>query len=259
MEKVWKTLQNGLKKYCIDNGFDKVILGLSGGLDSALTAVLAADALGGENVTAMMMKTKYTSELSLQIAREVSALNRLQYHELDIEPLVAAELGFLERAFETEVRGIVAENLQARIRGQLLMAWSNQNGGLVLACGNKSEALTGYCTLYGDTCGGLMPIGNIYKTAIFKLAAWRNTQGRVLPQEVITRAPSAELAAGQIDENSLPPYALLDIILKQLYDDKKTPDEVISAGYDKQTVKQVENLIRRSEFKRRQMAPALPI
>ena len=143
MKHTWHTLQNGLKDFCAANGFDKVILGLSGGLDSALTAVLAADALGGKNVKAIMMKTRYTSDLSIKIAREIARLNGLDYQELDIEPLVTVETDFLQRAFGESVKGITAENLQARIRGQLLMAFSNQNGGLVLACGNKSEALTG--------------------------------------------------------------------------------------------------------------------
>ena len=259
MEKLWNKLKSGLRQYCTDNGFNKVILGLSGGIDSALTAVLAADVLGGQNVTAIMMKTKFTSELSLHIAREIAKLNHLQYHELDIEPLVEAELNFLAQTFNDKVQGITAENLQARIRGQLLMAWSNQNGGLVLACGNKSEALTGYCTLYGDTCGGLMPIGNVYKTTIFELAKWRNTLGYALPQAVITRAPSAELAEGQIDENSLPPYAVLDAVLKLLYDAHNSSEQVVAAGFDAALVERVQALIRRSAFKRRQMAEALPI
>ncbi len=259
MEKLWNKLKDGLRQYCGDNGFQKVILGLSGGLDSALTAVLAADVLGGKNVTAVMMKTKFTSELSLKIAREVATGNNLQYHELDIEPLVAAESKFLADSFGAEVRQITAENLQARIRGQILMAWSNQNGGLVLACGNKSEALTGYCTLYGDTCGGLMPIGNVYKTTIFELAKWRNTQSCVLPQEVIERAPSAELAVGQKDEDSLPPYVVLDAILKLLYDGRKSVDDAVAAGFERNTVERVHDLIRRSEFKRQQMATALEI
>ncbi|MBQ7632911.1 MAG: NAD(+) synthase [Alphaproteobacteria bacterium] len=257
MEKLWYKLQSGLRQYCDENGFNKVILGLSGGLDSALTAVLAADVLGGENVTAIMMKTQYTSDLSLQIARETAELNHLDYHELDIEPLVTAKIKFLTQAFGESVQGLTAENLQARIRGQLLMAWSNQNGGLVLACGNKSEALTGYCTLYGDTCGGLMPIGNVYKTTIFALAKWRNTLGYALPEAVITRAPSAELAAGQKDEDSLPPYAVLDEVLKLLYDDKKSAAEAVAVGFDIALVKKVQNLIVRSAFKRKQMASAL--
>ena len=213
MQKLWNDLKNGLKKYLSDNNFNKVILGLSGGLDSAIVAVLAADAIGGQNVKAIMMKTKYTSDLSLNIAREIASLNNIDYQEIDIDDIVNNEISFLQKSFNEDVKGIVQENLQARIRGQILMAYSNQNGGIVLACGNKSEIMTGYCTLYGDTCGGLMPIGNVYKTTIFELAKWRNNINKVLPDEVITRSPSAELAFNQKDENSLPPYPLLDKIL----------------------------------------------
>ena len=259
MEKLWQTLQQGLKNYCDKNGFHKVILGLSGGLDSAITAVLAADALKGENVKAVMMKTQYTSELSLQIAREIAKLNHLNYQELDIEPLVTRELAFLRTAFGTEVKGIVAENLQARIRGQLLMAFSNQEGGLVLACGNKSESYTGYCTLYGDTCGGLAPIGNVYKTTIFELAKWRNSLGEALPEAVINRAPSAELAEGQIDENSLPPYSTLDAILKCLVDAHLSIDETVKRGFERAVVERVDNLVKRSAFKRKQMAEMIAL
>lgn len=259
MDKLWNKLKLGLKDYCQKNGFKTVILGLSGGMDSALTAVLAADTLGGKNVHAIMMKTKYTSDLSLKIAREIAELNGLNYQEIDIEPLVNAEVSFLKQFFKDEVKGIVIENLQARIRGQLLMAYSNQNGGLVLACGNKSEAYTGYCTLYGDTCGGLAPIGNVYKTTIFELGKWRNTLGYVLPEDVITRAPSAELAEGQKDENSLPPYSVLDAILKLLVDKKASVEKAISAGFDKETVERVDGLIKRSAFKRRQMAEMIEV
>lgn len=257
MERLWTKLKDGLRTYCRENGFSSVILGLSGGMDSALTAVLAADALGGKNVRAIMMKTKYTSDLSLNIAREIAELNQLNYQELNIDTLVEKDAAFLQQAFGGEVKGIVLENLQARIRGKLLMAFSNQFGGLVLACGNKSETLTGYCTLYGDTCGGLMPIGNIYKTTVFELGKWRNTLKRVLPEEVITRAPSAELAEGQKDENSLPPYPVLDAILKQLFDEKKNATDV--CGFDQATVKRVAELMQRSAFKRKQTAPALDI
>jgi len=257
MEKTWNTLKQGLKNYCTQNGFTQVILGLSGGMDSALTAVLAADTLGGKNVNALMMKTKYTSDLSLKIAREIAELNGLNYQELDIEPIVEREVSFLKEAFGGTIKGIVIENLQARIRGQILMAYSNQNGGLVLACGNKSEILTGYCTLYGDTCGGLAPLGNIYKTTIFELGKWRNTLNYVLPEEVISRAPSAELAEGQKDENSLPPYPVLDAILKLLYDEHKFVDDVIAMGFDRQTVISVAVKLHLSEFKRKQMADAI--
>ena len=259
MQVLWNTLKNGLKAYCIKNGFDKVILGLSGGLDSALTAVLAADALGGQNVTALMMKTRFTSDLSLQIAHQIAAMNGLNYQKIDIDPIFEKEVDFLRDVFKEDVKGIVQENLQARIRGQILMAYSNQFGCLVLACGNKSEILTGYCTLYGDTCGGLAPIGNVYKTTIFELAKWRNNLSRALPDEVITRAPSAELATGQKDENTLPPYFVLDAILKELYDNKKTLSELVDKGYDKKTVLRVQNLIEKSAFKRRQLAETIQI
>jgi len=259
MEKLWNTLKEGLKNYCDNNGFNQVILGLSGGLDSALTAVLAADTLGGQNVKAIMMKTKFTSDLSLSIAREIAKLNHLDFKEINIEPLVKNETEFLREMFGVTPKGIVIENLQARIRGQLLMAVSNQTGGLVLACGNKSEIYTGYCTLYGDTCGGLAPIGGVYKSEIFKLAKWRNSLNHTLPESVITRAPSAELAEGQIDENSLPPYAVLDEVLKHLVDEKKSIAETVNAGFDKELVNRVDGLIRRSAFKRKQLAEIIPV
>ena len=254
MEKLWNKLKKGLKDYLDENAFSKVILGLSGGLDSAIVSVLASDVLGGKNVKAVMMKTKYTSELSLNIAREIAELNIIDYHELDIDEIVNNEVKFLKNAFKEDVKGSVIEKLQARIRGQILMAYSNQDGGLVLACGNKSEALTGYCTLYGDTCGGLMPIGNVYKTTIFELAKWRNSIGYALPTKVITRAPSAELAEGQKDENSLPPYPILDNILKQIVDEKKN----VIFG-DSKTIQKVKELVKRSEFKRKQLPKAIDI
>ncbi|MBE6466991.1 MAG: NAD(+) synthase [Alphaproteobacteria bacterium] len=257
MQKLWNNLKKGLKNHLDNNGFNKVILGLSGGLDSAVVSVLAADVLGGQNVKAVMMKTKYTSELSLKIAREIASLNNLDYQEIDIDEIVNNEIIFLQKSFNENVKGIVQENLQARIRGQILMAYSNQNGGMVLACGNKSEALTGYCTLYGDTCGGLMPIGNVYKSTIFELAKWRNSLGRVLPEEVISRAPSAELAPDQKDENSLPPYSVLDRILQKMTDEGKSSEDIINSGEDKNTVLRVQSLVSRSAFKRQQLPPAL--
>ena len=257
MQKLWNNLQNGLKKHLDNNGFGKVIIGLSGGLDSAIVAVLAADVLGGKNVKAIMMKTKYTSDLSLKIAREIALLNNLDYQELDIDEIVENEIKFLQETFKADVKGIVQENLQARIRGQILMAYSNQNGGMVLACGNKSEALTGYCTLYGDTCGGLMPIGNVYKSTIFELAKWRNSISMALPEEVISRAPSAELAYNQKDENSLPPYSVLDRILLKMVDEGLSVEEIVAQGEDKEAVQRVNSLVTRSEFKRKQLPPIL--
>ena len=257
MQKLWNDLKNGLKKYLSDNNFNKVILGLSGGLDSAIVAVLAADAIGGQNVKSIMMKTKYTSDLSLNIARGIAKFNNLDYQEIDIDDIVNNEISFLQKSFNEDVKGIVQENLQARIRGQILMAYSNQNGGIVLACSNKSEIMTGYCTLYGDTCGGLMPIGNLYKTTIFELAKWRNNINKVLPDEVITRSPSAELTHNQKDEDLLPPYPLLDRILQKITDEKLSAKEIIAQGEDKDLVERVNNMVSRSSFKRNQLPPIL--
>jgi len=257
MQNIWNTLKSGLDAFCQANSFDRVILGLSGGIDSALCAVLAAEVLGGKNVTALMMRTQYTSDLSLQIAKEIAALNELNYHELDIQPTLDQTVGLLQNAFGEEAKGVVIENLQARIRGQILMSWSNQFGGLVLACGNKSEAATGYCTLYGDTCGGLMPIGDLYKTQVFALAKWLNEQKRVLPESVMTRAPSAELAAGQKDADSLPPYEMLDEVLKLYVDQKMAFDDIIAAGYHPKLTEWVLRRYNATAFKRLQMPPKI--
>ena len=259
MEKIWNKLVSGLQKFCCENGFEQVCLGLSGGLDSAVCAVLAADALGGRNVQALMMKTRHTSDLSLRIAREIAGRNNLNYRELDIEPLVEAETAFLTGTFGSAPRQIVLENLQARTRGKILMAFSNQFGSLVLACGNKSEIAMGYCTLYGDTCGGLAPIAGLYKSEIFELARWRNTVSAALPEEVISRAPSAELAEGQKDEDTLPPYAVLDKILRLYTDEGKTADEIRAAGFAPQTTEWVIKRYHAQAFKRRQLPPGLPL
>ena len=257
MEEIWNKLKSGLHDYCVQNGFKKVILGLSGGLDSAVVAVLAADVLGGENVKAVMMKTKYTSSLSLQIAQEIAILNHLDYQEIDIDNLIAAQGAFLTAFFREPPKGLVMENLQARQRGVILMALSNQTNALVLACGNKSEAAMGYCTLYGDTCGGLMPLGNIYKSDLYGLAKWRNEQFRVF--EVLVRAPTAELSLNQKDEDSLPPYPLLDKILKAYIDEGKTIDEIAAGGDDRDLVEQIISRYQRMAFKHQQMAESLAI
>lgn len=259
MQKIWDKLVNGLKKYCDDNGFTDVCLGLSGGLDSAVCAVLAADALGGKHVHALMMKTRYTSQLSLEIATEIATDNRLDFKEADIQPTIDAQKAFLANLFGEEPRNIVLENLQARERGKILMALSNQYNYLVLACGNKSEAAMGYCTLYGDTCGGLAPIAGLYKSEIFELAKWRNSLSKAMPAEVISRAPSAELAAGQKDEDSLPPYGLLDKILRLHIEGGQSAAEIAAEGYDAVTVEQVIKRYKSQAFKRLQLPPALKL
>lgn len=259
MEKIWNKLKEGLQDYCQRYGFKKVILGLSGGMDSALVSVLACDVLGKENVTCLMMKTKHTSDLSLQIAQKLADLNGFAYQILDIEPVIVAQKQFLTQAFGEEPKNLVMENLQARERGKILMAYSNQNGALVLACGNKSEAAMGYCTLYGDVCGGLLPIGDLYKTTIFELARWRNQHGYVIPEDVINRAPSAELSDGQKDEDSLPPYPVLDGILRLYLDDHKNEAEIAAQGYDAKTISWVIKQYHKMAFKRKQMPEILKI
>lgn len=259
MQKIWDKLIISLRSYCYDNGFSDVILGLSGGLDSAVCAVLAADALGGGHVHAWMMKTQHTSELSLKIAQKISELNNLDYQEIDIQPVIDNQKAFLQTVFKTEPKNIVLENLQARERGKTLMAASNQFGYLVLACGNKSELAMGYCTLYGDTCGGLAPIGGLYKSDIFELAKWRNNISKVLPSEVISRAPSAELSPNQKDEDSLPPYALLDKILHLYLDEKCSSAEIAAEGYDAVTVEWIVKRYHSQGFKRQQMGEIITL
>ena len=253
MEKVWLKLKNGLKKYCEENGFEDVVLGLSGGLDSAVTAVLACDALGANHVHAVMMSTRFTSPLSLQIARKIAETNGFDFTETDIQPLVDVHETFLKHLWKNPPKNITLENLQARLRGQLLMAYANQYNYLVLSCGNKSEAAMGYCTLYGDTCGGLMPIGDLYKSQIFELAKWRNKISNALPKEVIERAPSAELAENQKDEDILPPYAILDKILRMYIDGQKSQKDISAAGFDDKMVEWIIKRYKKQNFKRQQM------
>ena len=260
MQKLWDALKQGLVDYCKNNGFRNVILGLSGGLDSAIVSVLATEALGKEHVYTLMMKTNHTSQLSLDIAAKLRNLNGFHYQEMNIQDIFESHVRFFrDRILETP-KNIVLENLQARIRGQILMAYSNQYGDLVLSCGNRSEAAMGYCTLYGDTCGGLMAIGNVYKSKLFELAKWLNSRGtQVLPEEVISRAPSAELSDGQRDQDCLPPYEILDGILQLYCDKKKSAEKIMAAGYDAKTVDWVIKQYHKAAFKRAQMPQAISL
>lgn len=260
MQKLWDNLKSGLVAYCRENGFKDVTLGLSGGLDSAIVSVLATEALGKEHVHAIMMKTNYTSQLSLDIASQLRQMNGFIYQEMNIQSLYEQQAIFLKGKMLETPKPVVLENLQARMRGQILMAFSNQYGSLVLSCGNRSEASTGYCTLYGDTCGGLMPIGNVFKSKLFELAKWLNERGKpVLPEAVITRAPSAELREGQKDQDSLPPYDVLDGILALYCDKKKSAEQIVASGYAQKTVDWVVKQYHKSAFKRAQMPPALSL
>lgn len=259
MQEIWNKLTSGLRDYCRNNGFSDVALGLSGGIDSAVAAVIAADALGGEHVHALMMRTKNTSALSTQIAAEIARLNGFDYKNIDIQPVIDRQVEFLTAIFGEEPKNIVLENLQARERGKTLMALSNQYNYLVLACGNKSEIAMGYCTLYGDTCGGLAPIAELYKTQVYQLAKWRNGQSLAMPSEVIVRVPTAELSPNQKDSDSLPPYEILDRILQLCQEEGKTEDEIIAAGFDEATVRKVLKRSRSQAFKRLQLAPAVTV
>lgn len=219
-----RKLVDGIKDYCEKHNFKDVILGLSGGLDSAVVLALACEALGANHVHPMMLKTKYTSTQSIELAKQATQLNKTDYAEIDIQPIVDS---YLKALPFTPKNPVTEQNLQARTRGVILMAYSNDNGWLLPACGNKSEAAMGYCTLYGDVCGGLSPIGDVFKTEVYALANLYNQEGKFfIPQGIIDRPPSAELAHGQKDTDSLPPYSVLDNILKNyIYGQLPVPKE----------------------------------
>ena len=237
----------GIRDYCRKNGFSRAVLGLSGGADSAVTAALAAEALGAAQVEALFMPSEHTSALSERCARETARRLGIALHVVDIRRLCDAAQDALP------ARGIAAENLQARVRGTLLMTRSNATGALALACGNKSELATGYCTLYGDLAGGLAPLGDLYKSGVYALARHLNIPKVVIPREVLTRPPTAELRQGQTDRDTLPPYPRLDAVLRAFVEGRETPYP------HRPENRQVIKMLRRSEFKRRQMPPALRI
>jgi NAD+ synthase (glutamine-hydrolysing) len=253
----WRAIVRGIRDYCGKNGFRKVWLGASGGVDSALVMALAVDALGGDNVTAVRLPSRYTADLSNEMA-DVQA--RKLGVRVEAVPIEAPFTGFLEALtplFAGTAPGIAEENLQSRCRGALLMALSNKLGGLLLTTGNKSEYAVGYATIYGDMCGGFAPIKDLYKTEVFALCRWRNAQGdgEVIPEAVIARPPSAELRENQTDQDSLPPYDLLDAILYRCIDQEKSGAEIVAEGFDAATVERVLKLVRHGEWKRRQSAP----
>ncbi|EIL96242.1 NAD+ synthase [Rhodanobacter sp. 115] len=255
---LYAALVRGTRDYIDKNGFPGVLLGLSGGIDSALTLALAVDALGAERVTAVMMPTRYTSKLSLDGARKQAEDLGVDYHVIDIEPTVDAFIGALTPAFAGKGADTTEENLQSRTRGTMLMALSNKHGKLLLATGNKSEMAVGYCTLYGDMCGAYAPLKDVYKTAVYRLSRWRNAQPggvEAIPVAVIERPPSAELRADQTDQDSLPPYDELDAILGRFIETEQSQAEIIAAGFAAETVHRVVRLVLVNEFKRRQSAP----
>jgi NAD+ synthetase len=249
---VYRALQLGVRDYVGKNGFPGVLLGLSGGIDSALTLAVAVDALGPDRVRAVMMPSQYTASMSVEDARaEIRALG-VRYTEIPIRPIFDAFLRALSGEFKDLPEDATEENIQSRIRGTLLMALSNKTGAIVLTTGNKSEMGTGYATLYGDMAGGFGVLKDISKMMVYRLANYRNGLGQVIPQRVIERAPSAELRANQTDQDTLPPYPVLDAIMEAYVEDDLSPLEIIGKGYGRADVEKVVRMVRGSEYKRRQ-------
>lgn len=254
LEQVYEALKLALSDYMAKSGFSRVVLGLSGGMDSALVLAVAVDALGAQNVRTVMMPSRYTADISLQDARQMARNLGVQYDEIVIGPLADGfdqALAPLFAGFEPDA---TEENIQARIRGTLLMALSNKFGSLVVTTGNKSELATGYCTLYGDMAGGFALLKDVPKTMVYELARWRNERSAVIPERIIVRPPSAELRPDQTDQDSLPPYDVLDGIIEHYVERNESVEQIVQAGYDREIVAKVARLIRINEYKRRQGA-----
>ena len=267
-EALYLAVVQGLRDYVTKNRFPGVVLGLSGGIDSALVAAIAVDALGPEKVHCVMLPYRYTASESLEDAEACAKYLGVRYDVVPIEEPVAGFTSALEKLFEGTQSGTTEENLQSRSRGVILMAISNKFGSMLLTTGNKSEVSAGYATIYGDMNGGFNPIKDLYKTRVFRMARWRNEnmpkgclgpKGRVIPERIITRPPSAELRPDQKDEDSLPPYDQLDDILHCLVEEEMSVREIVERGHDRDLVKRVEHLLYISEYKRRQAAPGVKV
>ena len=257
--RVYEVLVRGLHDYVVKNGFSDVVLGLSGGIDSALTAAIAVDALGPDQVHAVMLPSRHTSQLSLDLAAEQADMLGLDYRTIEIEAVTRAQSQVLAESFVGELEDITEENLQARARAVLLMALSNKFNWMLLATGNKSEMAVGYSTIYGDMAGGFAPLKDCYKTLVYELAAFRNLESPAVPQGVIERAPTAELAADQFDQQSLPPYDQLDAILHRYVDLDQSIADIVADGHEESTVRRVAGMVLRNEYKRRQSAPGVRV
>jgi NAD+ synthase (glutamine-hydrolysing) len=254
-EEIYRALELALRDYTTKNGFSKVALGLSGGIDSTLVATICSDALGPENVLGVAMPSEFSTSHSLDDAQKLAANLGVKLHTIPIKGVYQSFLDELRDAFGDEEPGLAEENLQARIRGTLLMTISNRYGNLVIATGNKSESAVGYATLYGDMAGGFALIRDLFKHEVYALCRWRNTVAPVIPENVLTKAPSAELRPDQRDEDSLPPYEVLDPILEAYIERDEGFDEIVALGVDKQVVMDVLALVDRAEYKRRQAPP----
>ncbi|MBW2596990.1 MAG: NAD+ synthase, partial [Deltaproteobacteria bacterium] len=258
-ESILKALIMGTRDYVKKCGFSKVVVGLSGGIDSALTAYIAVMALGSENVMAAFMPSQYTSKDNFKDTKELAKKLGIELVQIPIDNIFKEFLKFLSPSFNESDLGITEQNIQARIRGTLLMALSNRHGSLLLSTGNKSEMAVGYCTLYGDMSGGLAVISDVPKTLVYELARYINTDKEYIPKRIIEKAPSAELKPGQLDQDDLPPYELLDSILKGYIEDFKSLEELVDMGFDRKLVKDVISRIDRNEYKRHQAAPGLKV
>ena len=272
LESIYQAMVVGLRDYVGKNGFPGVLIGLSGGIDSALTAAVAADALGGEQVHGVIMPSPYTSDESIEDAVQIAETLGIKVDTIGIEPAMDAFDGMLKDAFSGKAPDTTEENIQARARGLTLMALSNKLGYMVLSTGNKSEMSVGYATLYGDMCGGFSVLKDVYKTTVFALARWRNEnmpqpgqgdalgpKGPVIPERVITKPPSAELKPDQTDQDTLPPYDVLDPILQCLIEDEMSLDDIAKKGHDPDIAEQVWHMLDRAEYKRRQAPPGVKI
>ena len=256
---MYGALVTGTRDYVQKHGFPGVVIGLSGGIDSALVAAIACDAIGPDKVRAIMMPFRYTSTMSQEDAAEQAERMGFTYDVVPIAPIYDATVGQLEPLFEGREVDVTEENIQARCRGMLLMAVSNKTGRMLLTTGNKSELAVGYATLYGDMAGGFAPIKDCSKTLVYRLARHRNSLGKVIPERVITREPSAELRPGQKDSDSLPDYAVLDPILEAFIEKDMTVDDIEAGGYDRDTVIRVLRMVKHNEYKRRQAPPGIRI
>jgi NAD+ synthase (glutamine-hydrolysing) len=258
-EEIYRAVQLGLGDYVRKNGFQQVVIGLSGGIDSALTAVIAADALGPDSVIGVSMPSRFSSEHSKTDAEDLAKRLGIRFESIPIDDVFQAYLDTLGPIFEGTEAGVAEENVQARIRGAILMAISNKFGPMVLATGNKSEMAAGYATIYGDMVGGYSVLKDIFKTTVYKLASWRNSVSEVIPENTIGKPPSAELRPNQKDSDSLPPYDELDPILRLYIEEDQGVEEIIALGHDPDTVRRMTRLVDRNEYKRRQAAPGVKI
>jgi NAD+ synthase (glutamine-hydrolysing) len=258
---VYQAIVTGVRDYVEKHHFPGVVLGLSGGVDSALVLAIACDALGADRVHAVMMPSRFTSDISEKDATAMAEELRVRYSVISIEGMYEATVAALAQEFAGRAPDTTEENIQARCRGMLLMAISNKTGRMVLTTGNKSEMSVGYATLYGDMAGGYAPIKDCSKTLVWRLARWRNGQASkpVIPARIIERPPTAELRANQLDSDSLPPYDVLDPILEAFIEDDRSVDEIVELGFERATVTRVLEMVKRNEYKRRQAPPGVRV